>query len=50
MDSIVELINHPEQLNKDTLHELRELVARYPYTRQRPLLAKPLLATRSPLW
>ena len=35
MDSIVELINHPEQLNKDTLHELRELVARYPYYRQR---------------
>lgn len=31
MDSIAELIAHPEQLNKDTLHGLRELVAKYPY-------------------
>lgn len=38
MDSIVELINHPEQLNKDTLHELRELVARYPYYQAARLL------------
>ncbi len=29
--SIVELIEHPEQLNAETLYELREAVARYPY-------------------
>ena len=28
--AIAELIGHPELLNKDTLYELRELVARYP--------------------
>ena len=31
MDTIAELINHPERLNKDTLYGLRELVAKYPY-------------------
>lgn len=25
------LINHPERLNRETLYELRTLVARYPY-------------------
>ena len=28
---LAELIGHPEQLNADTLYELREVVARYPY-------------------
>ena len=28
---IQELINHPEQLNADTLPQLKEMVARYPY-------------------
>lgn len=29
--NIQHLINHPEQLNKDTLHALREQLAQYPY-------------------
>lgn len=28
---IIELIGHPERLNRETLHSLRELVAQYPY-------------------
>lgn len=36
--SIVELIEHPELLNKDTLYGLRELVARYPYFQAARLL------------
>lgn len=36
--NIVELIGHPELLNKDTLYELRELVARYPYYQAARLL------------
>lgn len=31
LPAITELIGHPERLDKDTLYELRELVARYPY-------------------
>lgn len=31
MDTIANLITHPERLNKDTLYGLRELVAKYPY-------------------
>ena len=38
MESIAELIAHPEQLNKDTLHGLRELVAKYPYYQAARLL------------
>ncbi len=38
MDSIAELMAHPEQLNKDTLHGLRELVAKYPYYQAARLL------------
>ena len=35
---VVELIEHPEQLSKDTLYGLRELVARYPYYQAARLL------------
>ncbi len=35
---IAELIEHPEQLNSDTLYELREVVARYPYYQAARLL------------
>ena len=35
---IVELINHPEQLDRDTLYELRSLVALYPYFQTARLL------------
>ena len=28
---IVELIEHPERLDRDTLYELRSMVALYPY-------------------
>ena len=28
---IAELINHPERLDRDTLYELRSLLALYPY-------------------
>lgn len=38
METIAELIAHPEQLNKDTLHGLRELVAKYPYYQAARLL------------
>ncbi len=31
LPAITKLIGHPERLDKDTLYELRELVARYPY-------------------
>lgn len=31
MQTIAELIAHPDNLNKDTLHGLREIVAKYPY-------------------
>lgn len=38
MESIAELIAHPELLNKDTLYGLRELVAKYPYYQAARLL------------
>lgn len=38
MEAITQLIAHPEQLNKDTLYELRELVAKYPYYQAARLL------------
>lgn len=38
MDSIAELIAHPQSLNKDTLYGLRELVAKYPYHQAARLL------------
>lgn len=38
METIAELIAHPDQLNKDTLHGLRELVAKYPYYQAARLL------------
>lgn len=38
MPAIAELIAHPERLNKDTLFELRELVAKYPYFQAARLL------------
>ena len=31
MERIVELIKHPERLDRDTLYELRSLLALYPY-------------------
>lgn len=31
MQNLTSLIGHPERLNKETLYELREIVARYPY-------------------
>lgn len=38
MESISTLIAQPEKLNKETLHELRQLVARYPYFQAARLL------------
>lgn len=38
MERLVELIKHPEQLNRDTLCELRSIVARYPYYQTARLL------------
>ena len=38
METIAELIAHPEKLNKDTLHGLREFVAKYPYYQAARLL------------
>lgn len=38
METIAELIAHPDHLNKDTLHGLRELVAKYPYYQAARLL------------
>lgn len=35
---LTELINHPERLNRDTLYELRTMVARYPYFQTARLL------------
>ena len=35
---LVRLINHPEQMNKETLYELRSLVALYPYYQTARLL------------
>ena len=35
---IKELINHPEQLDRDTLYELRSLLALYPYYQTARLL------------
>ena len=32
------LVNHPEKLNRDTLYELRAIVARYPYFQTARLL------------
>ena len=32
------LINHPERLNRDTLYDLRSIVARYPYFQTARLL------------
>ena len=51
MESIAELIAHPEQLNKDTLHGLRELVAKYPYYQAaRLLFLKNLFLLHDPLF
>lgn len=51
MDSIAELIAHPERLNKDTLHGLRELVAKYPYYQvARLLFLKNLFLLHDPLF
>ncbi len=38
MVNVAELIAHPEQLDKDSLYELRELVAKYPYYQAARLL------------
>ena len=38
MPAIAELIAHPESLNKDTLFELREIVAKHPYYQAARLL------------
>jgi len=38
MENLAELIAHPNLLNKDTLYELRELVAKYPYYQTARLL------------
>ena len=35
---IAELIQHPEQLDRDTLYELRSLIALYPYFQSARLL------------
>ena len=35
---LASLINHPERLNRDTLYELRSIVARYPYFQTARLL------------
>ena len=51
MDSLTELINHPEQLNKDTLYGLRELVAKYPYYQAaRLLFLKNLFLLHDPMF
>ena len=34
------LINHPERLNRETLYELRGIVARYPYFQTARLLTQ----------
>ena len=36
--SLHQWIKHPEQLNRDTLYELRTLLARYPYFQTARLL------------
>ena len=38
MDRITELINHPERMDRDTLYELRSLLALYPYFQTARLL------------
>jgi tetratricopeptide (TPR) repeat protein len=38
MERIVELINHPERLDRDTLYELRSMIALYPYYQTARLL------------
>ena len=35
---ITELINHPERLDRDTLYELRSVIALYPYFQTARLL------------
>ncbi len=51
MENIAELISHPEKLDKDTLYELRELVAKYPYYQAaRLLLLKNLFLLHDPLF
>ena len=48
---IAELITHPEQLDKDTLHALREQVAQYPYYQAaRLLFLKNLFLLHDPLF
>ena len=48
---IAELIAHPEQLDKETLHGLRELVAQYPYYQTaRLLFLKNLFLLHDPLF
>ena len=36
--NIIEIIKHPEQLNKETLYDLRSLIALYPYYQTARLL------------
>ena len=38
MLDIKELIQHPEQMDRDTLYELRSLIALYPYFQTARLL------------
>ena len=38
MERITELINHPERLDRDTLYELRSMIALYPYYQPARLL------------
>ena len=38
MERITELIKHPERLDRDTLYELRSLLALYPYFQTARLL------------
>ena len=38
MDRITELIKHPERMDRDTLYELRSLLALYPYFQTARLL------------
>lgn len=48
---IAELITHPDRLNKDTLHALREQVAQYPYYQAaRLLFLKNLFLLHDPLF
>ena len=43
---ITELINHPEQRNRETLYELRSLLALHPYYQTARLLKKSIPSCR----